>query len=312
MCSSGSSALRDPVSPLAVAKSYPSAMAARRRPISCAVLLLVLLSACGASRTADFASQSAPEKPAPILLQTAAQSTEVRRDVIYTADLVIRVASIPKATAEATRSADDAGGFVFSQETNSSQTTLTLKVPTDRFDGVLAAVAGLGRELRRTVKAQDVTAEVVDVEGRLKTAQASADRLRSLLGEAKTAPEVVAVESELAKREADIESLQGRLRVLNDQVALATVSVRFTERDDLRVNNELPGFLGGLRAGWIALLNVGLALTAALGFVVPFVPFVVLVVWLLRQYRRRHPRPKPRPPAAPGWVPQPPPAAPGS
>ena len=101
-----------------------------------------------------------------------------------------------------------------------------------------------------------MTAEVVDAEGRLKTAQASADRLRGLLAEAKTPADVVAIESELAKRETDIETLQGRLRVLNDQVALATLTVRLTERNDLEVTN-LPGFRGGLRTGIVAVINSG-------------------------------------------------------
>ncbi|HET7489423.1 MAG TPA: DUF4349 domain-containing protein [Acidimicrobiales bacterium] len=275
-----------------------------RRPLVLAVFLaLVLASACG-----DGASRSAaPGAAGPVSPALLVSAQAEPRQVVYTGDLVVRVASLRKATGDATRVATAEHGFVFSQATDQDGTTLTVKVPSDRFDATVAAMAKLGKELSRNLKAQDVTADVVDVEGRLRTAQASADRLRALLAEARTPADVVAIEGELTKRETEIETLQGRLRVLNDQVALATLTVRLTERNDLKVTTDLPGFLGGLRTGAIALVNTGQALLVVLGFLLPFLPFALLAVWALRRYRRRHPRaPRAGPPA---WVP-PPPAAP--
>ena len=260
-----------------------------------AIATLALMSACAGSTADHSASGSADARAAPVLLQASAQPPEAKREVVYTADLVVRVADISRATTDATRAVQSAGGFVFSQNSDEDETTLTLKVPSDRFDPVLAAVARVGRELRRSIKAQDVTAEVVDVEGRLKTAQASADRLRSLLSGARSASEVVAVEGELSKREAEIESFQGRLRVLRDQVSLATITARLTRRNDVQLTKDTPGFLGGLRTGWIALVNIGLALVVVGGFLLPFVPFVALALWVVRRRRRRR-RPRPESP----------------
>lgn len=268
--------------------------------------VLLPLSGCGGSGTEQAAAPSVAEKTGPVLLETAAGQPAERHQVVYTGDVVVRVASVAKATEGAARIAADAGGFIFSQATDEDETSMTVKVPSDRFDATVEAIVALGKELRRNLKAQEVTAEVVDVEGRLKTAQASAERLRRLLSEAKTPADVVAVESELAKRETEIETLQGRLRVLSDQVALATLTVRLTERNDLEVTNDLPGFLGGVRTGVVALLNAGQVLLVVLGFLIPFVPVVVLLAWGWRRYRRRHPRPPRRPPAGSPSPPQPP------
>jgi hypothetical protein len=225
------------------------------------------------------------------------------RQIVYTADLTVRVGAVGRATTDAVRIATDAGGLVFAQSSDlqgDKGARLTLKVPPDRFDSVLADLARLGRALRSDVKAQDVTAEVTDVDGRLKTAQASADRLRALLGGATSTADIVAVEAELAKREGEIESLQGRLRVLTNQVELATINVRLTESADLEVNREVPGFLKALRTGWIALLNLLLGVAAGAGFVLPFAPLVALGWWIVRRYRSRHPRrPRPWPPSYP-------------
>ena len=108
---------------------------------------------------------------------------------------------------------------------------------------MLATLSSLGRPLRRQTKAQDVTEDVVDLSGRLKSATASADRLRGLLGQARSAGDIVALEGELAKREGDIESMQGKLRVLTSQVELATINLMLTERGDLQVSHDIPTFL---------------------------------------------------------------------
>lgn len=152
-----------------------------------------------------------------------------------------------------------------------------------------------------------MTAQVVDVESRLRSARASSDRLRALLGEARSTTDVVAIEGELSKREAESEALQGRLRVLNDQVELATIDAWLTERGDVRVSDNLPGFRGGLQSGWVTLVTVSRVALAMVGFLLPFVPFVALAVWLIRRYRaRRRNRPLPAPPAGMAPMPAPP------
>lgn len=279
-----------------------------RRALTTGVITLLLFAgACGRTPSNDAAAPgSAGAKSRAALLQASSGQPAERRDVVYTGDLVVRVESVPRATRDARSIATDQGGFVFGQTTDQRETRLTVKVPSDHFDAAVEGMAKLGKELRRNLKAQDVTADVVDVDGRLKTAQASADRLRGLLQAAKTPADVVAVEGELSKRETDIETLQGRLRVLNDQVALATLTVRLTEKNDIEISNDLPGFLGSLRTGLVALVNVGQVLLVVLGFLIPFVPIVVFLGWVWRRYRRRHPRAPRHAPAPPYWPPQPP------
>lgn len=270
-------------------------------------MLLLALTACAGSDRQEASgpvADSAAGQGAPM---PAAVQADGPRQVVYTGDLVVRVSSVRRAAAGAAEIAMGAGGFVFSQATDRDEASVTVKVPGDRFDATVEAMADLGTELRRDLAAQDVTAEVVDVEGRLKTAEASAARLRTLLSEAKTSADLVAVEGELAERETAIESIQGRLRVLEDQVALATLTVRLTRRDDITVADDLPGFLGGLRGGVVALVNIAQVLLVAVGFALPFAPIVALALWAARRYRRRHPRPPrpPGPPTGPTWPPPP-------
>jgi hypothetical protein len=230
------------------------------------------------------------------------------RAVIYTASLSVAVDDVRAATAQARAAATAAGGRLHDEQSSgtgeTASATLVLKVPPDRFDGVLDELAALGEERNRTVKADDVTAEVVDLEARIKSASASVDRTRALLAQATTVGEIVVVESELAKREAALEQLQGQQRVLEGSVAMATVTVQLSTRDLAGPAEDdddgLPGPLDALEAGASSVVAVFSVALLALAVALPWLPIVaasLAVVWWVR--RRRSPAARPAAPSAP-------------
>ncbi len=220
----------------------------------------------------------------------AAGSQLEGREIVYTGSMTLRVDDAEATSAEAARIAGEAGGFVSAQDAELQgvqEITTTVRVPADRFTEVADEISELGTVVARQVDSDDVTDQVVDLEGRLENARASADRLRELLAEANDVNHVVAIEDRLAQREADIELIAGELEVLEDQVALATLEVTLTERASPTVNDDLPGPVEALRAGAVALVNVLLVLLAVVAFLLPFTPFAVGGWWLWRRHRRR-------------------------
>jgi hypothetical protein len=247
-----------------------------RRVFAIALLPLVAGGCSSARQTAQ---------PADKVASALASAQVDLRKVVHTADLTIRVDDAARSTEEAIRLVAGAGGVVFAQRSERSEARLTLKVPPDTFEPVMAGLGQLGLPLKRESKAQDVTDQVVDIEGRLRTSTASAERLRALLGDARSAGDIVSLEGELAKRETEIESLHGRLRLLSSQVDLATINLRLTERGDLQVKAEVPQFTKALGAGWSALAVVARAGLAAAGFVLPFAPLGLAGWWAARRRR---------------------------
>lgn len=241
--------------------------------------------------------------------------TDPRRDVISNGSLTIRVSDAEEAADRALAIADDADGYVGKQDSQlegEREVKVTLRVPSDAFDEVMAKAAKLGTVQARTVDAEDVTDQVVDLKGRLETAQASADRLRELLGTAENIQNIAALEDRLTQREAEIEQISGQVEVLQDQVAFATVKLTLTEKDAPTVSKDLPGPLESLRAGAVTVVNILAVALAALAFAVPFLPFVLLA-WLgIRWWRKRHPKVdrNPFPTLPPPPAPAPAPAAP--
>lgn len=223
----------------------------------------------------------------------------VQRAIIYDGTITIRVTDVNATATQAQALAISAGGYVGGDnreiDAGRSSATLILRVPAVRFDATVSALGQLGREQSRQVSTQDVTEQVVDVQSRLKTQQASVDRIRALLAEAKSLGEIVSVEGELNRREADLESLQAQMRSLTDLTALSTITVTLLGPDAaVPVKPEKStGFTGGLKSGWHAFLESLSALFTIIGAILPFAVVIggpiLLFIWLTRRRRARNP-----------------------
>jgi Domain of unknown function (DUF4349) len=218
------------------------------------------------------------------------------RALIKTADLTVRVDDVGPNAARLAGIADRFGGSVYSDNRNGAgekaSADVVLKVDTGQLEEAMAAVAGLGSEERRTSTTQDVTEDVADIDSRVRTMQASIARVRAILARANSIGDVVSVEGELSRREADLESLQTRQRALAGQVAQATLTVHLLAKQAAAATPPPPGpprhgFLGGLAAGWDAFAAFVTGLLTGVGAVLPFLLIVVPVVALLLWYRRR-------------------------
>ena len=172
--------------------------------------------------------------------------------------------------------------------------TITVAVPTQALDDTLDRLAKLGTVHSRNASTDDVTAQYVDTESRVKTMQASVERVRALMSRATRLADIVSLEAELSRRQADLESTQTQLAALKDSVSMAPVEVRLsTDAEVLAATDDDTGFLAGLSAGWAAFTaSVGVVLTV-LGAALPFAVVVALVaVPLLVWLRRRGPGPR--------------------
>ena len=213
------------------------------------------------------------------------------RSIIATADVSIEVDDARAAAEAATDVAGAAGGFLAAQESQPAEgvSTLTLRVPTDRFQAVLGELGALGKLLAQRIDTEDVTEQVVDLDSRIASARRSVDRVRELLDGSGDVVQLAAVERELAQREADLESLLGSQRVLDDQSRPRDVrldlrqSEAVVEEDD----DALPGFLGGLEGGWDGFVTTASVLVTGLGYALPFLAVAAVggAVWLA--WRRR-------------------------
>ncbi|MGW7514577.1 DUF4349 domain-containing protein [Streptomyces sp. NPDC054796] len=236
---------------------------------------------------------------------SAAPSRLNRSNVIRTASLTVRVEDVPKALDEARSTTEAAGGYVGKESTSRDDeghesTRVVLRVPAEEYEEVLTGLEGAGRLLKRDSKAQDVTEQVVDVESRVKSQRASVSRIRELMDKATELDDVVKLESELASRQADLESLLARQASLKDRTDFATITLSLSEtRPKAAGEDDEPGFTDALAGGWSAFVTVLRWVAVALGAVLPFAAGAALLVGLWLLVRPRLAR-RPAPAAADG------------
>ncbi|GGK30920.1 lipoprotein [Pilimelia terevasa] len=282
--------------------------------------LLAVAAGCTVERAADERTGSgvsmgqedrreAAGAPAPAGRPAAAGLPAAKvvdtRSVVRTGTLAVRVdraGDVETAAARAVALTQAAGGYVGEDRrdrgTGAAQATLTVRVPAAGFEALLGQLAGVGREESRQIGTQDVTEEVVDVDARLASQQASVNRTRAMLAQARTVAELVSLEGELARREAELASLQARKRSLADRTALSTVTLEIRGPGVAAAAPREPGFGSGLAAGWRALVSSLRVLAAVLGLLAPWVLLLGGPAWLTARWLRRR-RARPAAAAAP-------------
>ncbi len=257
-----------------------------------------------AAKAADTAKPGASKAPAAQhLIRTASLSVEVDR-VAATTDRVRAVVAA-------------AGGRVESETTERvdeeyDRSTMVLRVPQDRYDRVLADLAGTGKLLDRTAEAKDVTDQVVDVESRIASQRASVARVRTLMERAERLADVVTLEGELSRRQADLEALLAQQASLKDRTSLATITLNLHEKERAAVEEKpaeegRPGFLDALSGGWNALVSVVAWMLVVLAALAPWLAVALAgyAVWRWVLRPRRAARARTAPASAPVAVPVP-------
>ncbi|MCA1824231.1 MAG: DUF4349 domain-containing protein [Mycobacteriales bacterium] len=156
--------------------------------------------------------------------------------IIKTGDVSIQVerGQFDRAVRQLTSLATAQRGYVASSKLTQTGTTprgsVVLRVPADNFERTIVDARGLGKVLSQNSSSSDVTAEYVDLTTRLRTMVASRERYVTLLSRARTIGEILSVQSRIDSLQVDIEQLQGRQKLLDDQTAYSVLTVNVAER----------------------------------------------------------------------------------
>jgi hypothetical protein len=166
---------------------------------------------------------------------SGAQAPQASRMLIYTANLTMEVEKYGDAYSSLQDLIHLTGGYIvgFSEETSQYEKTglFTIKVPANGFNGFLSKLEQIpSLSLNRSLKAQDVSEEYVDLESRLKAKQVVEQRLLSFMEKAVKTDDLVKFSNELAQVQEEIERMKGRMRYLEHNVAYSTVELRLYQK----------------------------------------------------------------------------------
>ncbi|MCW2664138.1 MAG: hypothetical protein JWP83_5290 [Mycobacterium sp.] len=234
---------------------------------------------------------SVPEAPPPP--QAPADAT-FKRDIITTGSMQMIVAEPTQVADRLVTAVTDAGGRVDSRSERSGSSSptvdLVLRIPADKLDAVLADAKKLGTVDSMSIGHSDVTSQRVDLDARIEALQTSVNRLLQLMGRAGNVADLLAAESSLAQRQAELDSLRAQRATLGDQISYATINVNLSTKPTV----TQPGFLSALQHGWQSLLSALHGVVMAVGFLIPWIPVLaVLALGVVLVMRRKPFRSKP-------------------
>lgn len=121
------------------------------------------------------------------------------------------------------------GGFVASSSVSSSTNggggTFTLRIPTRNLDDAMAVLSRLAAVRERAQREQDITAQAVSAQSRLRDARAERASLLEQLADADTLEDAASLRARLRDVSAEIERHRAAVRRVNNRAAFSTVAV---------------------------------------------------------------------------------------
>ena len=224
---------------------------------------------------------------------SSTQATNSERIVIKNADLSIVVIDPIAALDSISGMAEQKGGFVVNsyvyKVTSSTGVELpagniTIRVPAEQLDETLTEIKALVEDadidvLSESVSGQDVTAEVTDLESRLRNLQQAEEQLLEIMDDATDTEDVMSVFQQLTSIREDIEVLQGQLKYYQESARLSAIYVNVQAKEAVA-----PISIGGWRPSLIfqralqALIDGLKFLANALIWIVIFVAPIVLII----------------------------------
>lgn len=175
------------------------------------------------------------------------------------------------------------------KESSSIYKRLTIRVPNQNFEKLIASIGkGVSFFDEKEISSQDVTAEFIDTEARLKTKRTLEARYLELLNKAGKVSEMLEIEKKLSEIREEIESKEGQLKYMQRQVSMSSVYVEF-----YKINPSESGVTQSFGSKMGNALETGfLGLSSLFLWFLEVWPFIIILVALFFLIRRRFKRKK--------------------
>ncbi|MEG4810745.1 DUF4349 domain-containing protein [Microcoleus sp. F8-D3] len=244
--------------------------------------------------------------------QKVAETPAIRPQLIKKAELSVVVKSIDASTKSVTNIVEkqqgDILGFQNQKPPDSSvrQTaSVEIRVPQDRLETTLDALAKLGTVENRSLTAEDVTDQLVDSEARLRNLRKSEEMVLKIMERSGSVGDVLKAAQELSNIRESIERIDAQLKSLRNQVAYSTISLTLEAAVSAQQTQE-PSLGLRVQETWgkathsVGELTLGLF---ALGiWLLAYSPYLLLIgaaVYGFSRFKKQHSdptTPEPKPP----------------
>lgn len=151
------------------------------------------------------------------------ESFEAERKLIKTGSVNIEVDNFDSIENSVFTFARNYGGYITNTWMSDTNYSAEIKIPCDKFDQAMNHADSLGKVKSRSQNANDVTDQYYDLESRINSKKILRDKLEGYLKKASSIEELMSIERELNSVISDLESMEGRMKRLSNQIDYSTI-----------------------------------------------------------------------------------------
>lgn len=266
------------------------------KPLNKILLLLCLITlSCdnnnSSSEMRGFGETNMADEEQAVNFNSAKQEQplvdQVERKLIKNGQIDFETENLNKTREDIFRAIKKYGGYISSENEFKNNyeisSNLAIRVPSENFDKLIVEISiGVERFDRKEIYVQDVTSEFLDMKARVKTKKELEDRYREILKRANSVTEILEVERQIGELRAEIESFEGRLKYLNNQVSYSTLNVRAYETVS-RQTEFGKAFNAGFKNGWDNLILFFVLLVNIWPFII--ITIIIIAFFIIRSRR---------------------------
>lgn len=234
--------------------------------------------------------------PAGDVVQSVDGDIPSEKKIIKSGDLTLKVVDADKAVSQIASIAKNNGGDIFSTSlyegaSNVKSGTVTVKVPVVNFEKSFLEIKKVASlVVRESISGQDVTEQYTDLQSRLRNKQAEEQAFAAILQRSGQIDDVLKVMRELARVRGEIEVLQGRIKLLESQTDMSTITAQISEDTQITITDKWRPFqiakdaLSNLFRDIQKFVNFAIVLLVR---VIPVIVVYLIFIWIIYLIGRR-------------------------
>ncbi len=227
---------------------------------------------------------------------SAVERIKIPEKIKKTADLNITVEDYKKARTEIEKIVKSGNAYIGSENEQNTTYSITnymvIRVLNRDFDAMVNKLLTVASNVNsKNVTAEDVTAQFVDIQSRLKSKKEIENRYLDILQKASKVSDILEIEQKLGEIREEIEAKEGELKFLSDQVNYSTINLNFHQEFEYTPTDR-PGFFGRMGSafgnGWSGFLSflVGVVYVWPLWLILGLTAYL-LVKFIKRQSKKK-------------------------
>jgi hypothetical protein len=194
------------------------------------------------------------------------KSKKLERKLIRQGNIRLKVKNTKQTKFLIAREVENLNGYLGNesvyQDGSSKESRLDVHVPANKFNRLVEFIEKHADKIDdKTITIDDVSEEFVDLTARLRTKKEVLERFHSMLTRAKNIDEIIKLEEKIGEIQSDIESVEGRLQYIEQNVAFSSLSLVYYTETPVVVVDEPNRFTSAFSEGWESLVSflVGIA-----------------------------------------------------